>query len=226
MVSTRQTMKHDETSGILLKLSALGLTITLLALPAPADARSPSTAQARQWCFANDGGGSDDRRFAGCSALLKANTDDVHALANRGEMFRRRGEPERAVALALDDYDRSIRANANRADVFNSRCFTRAIVGGLQEALADCEQSLKMAPNDAYTLDSRALAHLKLGNLDAAIADYDAALSIKPGLDGSLYGRGLAKRKKGDSEGAERDIAAAKAINAGIADVFSHYSVE
>ncbi|MEY9121117.1 hypothetical protein [Bradyrhizobium yuanmingense] len=86
-------MTHDETSGFLLKLSAIGLTMALLALPAPANARSPSAAQARQWCFANDGGGSDDRRFAGCSGLLKANPDDVHALANHGEMFRRRGEP-------------------------------------------------------------------------------------------------------------------------------------
>ncbi len=129
-------------------------------------------------------------------------------------------------AQALEDYDRSIKANASYPGVFNSRCMTRAILGRLQEALADCEQSLRMAPNDPYTLDSRALTDLKLGNLDAAIADYDAALSAKPELDGSLDGRGLAKRKKGDSEGAEQDIAAAKAINAGIADSFARYGVQ
>ncbi len=150
MVSTRETIKHDETSGILLKLSAIGLTMALLALPA--HAQSPSPAQARKWCFANDSRGSNDRRFAGCSALLKANPDDVHALANRGEMLRRRSEAERAVA----DFDLSIKFDPNYGPAYGNRARIYRERGDRSRALADFARSLDLSPNNDRDYYARA----------------------------------------------------------------------
>lgn len=73
------------------------MAVLLTLLTFPAAAQSPSAAQARQWCFGS-GGVSDDIRLAGCSALLQANPANQRALANRGEIYRRRGETERALA--------------------------------------------------------------------------------------------------------------------------------
>src|SRR5262249_28922617 len=45
----------------------------------------------------------------------------------------------------------------------NNLCWTRAILGELEAALADCNESLRLRPNDAGTLDSRGLIYLKMG---------------------------------------------------------------
>jgi len=108
----------------------------------------------------------------------------------------------------------------------NGRCWTRAILGELQAALADCNESLRLAPDVAGTFDSRGLTYLKLGEWDAAIADYDSALRFKPQLASSLYGRGFAKLKKGDIAGGNADISAAKSLQAKTREEFARYGVQ
>ena len=109
--------------------------------------------------------------------------------------------------------------------LWNRRCFNRAIVGRLAEALADCNESLRLRPDSPPTLDSRGLIYLKLDQPDRAIADYDTVLRLEPTHAHALYGRGLAKRKKGDVVGADADIAAATAISRRIADEYTAYGV-
>lgn len=118
---------------------------------------------------------------------------------------------------AINEYTQAIQLNSGNASAFNNRCFDRAIIGQLQNALADCNESLRLSPNKAYALDSRGFAYLKLGQFEAAIADYDAALNLDPKMASSLYGRGIAKLKKGDADG-HADITAAKAVDADIAN--------
>jgi tetratricopeptide (TPR) repeat protein len=109
--------------------------------------------------------------------------------------------------------------------VWNGRCWTRAIIGELQAALADCNEALRLKPDVAATLDSRGLTYLKMGQWDSALDDYSSALRLDSKLASSLYGRGLAKRKKGDTTG-NADIAAAKAIEANIVGDFVRYGVQ
>ena len=99
-------------------------------------------------------------------------------------------------------------------------CWTRAIVGDLEAALADCDEANRLKPNYTYALDSRGFTYLKMGKFLQAIADYDAALKIDPRIAHSLYGRGLAKLKSNDAEGGRVDIALAKDINAEIGKIF------
>ena len=59
---------------------------------------------------------------------------------------------------------------------WNSRCWTRAVIGQLQAALSDCNEALRLRPDFANALDRRGFVHLQSGRYDHAIADYDAAL--------------------------------------------------
>jgi len=109
--------------------------------------------------------------------------------------------------------------------LWNGRCWTKAIIGELQAALADCNEALRLDPNVGLTLDSRGLIYLKLGLWELAIDDYSSALRFDPKLASALYGRGFAKLKNGDKTG-EVDIAAAKAIEATIEGEFARYGVQ
>ena len=93
------------------------------------------------------------------------------------------------------------------AAVWNGRCWSRAIIGALQEALSDCNEALRLEPNDTAAFDSRGFTYLKIGQWDSAIQDYSSALQHQPRLASSLYGRGLAKRKKGDTAAGKADMA-------------------
>ena len=109
---------------------------------------------------------------------------------------------------------------------WNSRCWTRAIVGQLPAALSDCKEALRLRPGYVNALDSRGLVYLKLGQPDFAIADYSLALRVDPNKASSLYGRGIAKHRKGDAAGANADFAAARAIKASVSADFTRYGVE
>ena len=110
-------------------------------------------------------------------------------MAERGDAHERAGLYDRAA----EDYGRLIAIEPGNAKAWNNRCWDRAILGRLEEALADCNEALRLAPDDPGTLDSRGFTYLKLGRFEQAIADYDAALARNPRDPGSLYGRGLAR---------------------------------
>jgi tetratricopeptide (TPR) repeat protein len=117
-----------------------------------------------------------------------------------------------------------IRLTPANAAAWSGRCWSRAIIGQLDPALADCNEALRLESSPG-TLERRALVYLKSGQLDKAIADYDAALKTNPRLAGALYGRGLARLRKGDTAAGNADIAAAKEIDPRIVDVFAGNNV-
>jgi tetratricopeptide (TPR) repeat protein len=57
---------------------------------------------------------------------------------------------------AIEDYSQAIQIDGKSAALWNGRCWVRAIIGQLQQALSDCNQSLDLQPNDANARDSRA----------------------------------------------------------------------
>src|SRR6185295_18510448 len=72
-------------------------------------------------------------------------------------------------ARAVQDYDEAIRYEPALECVWNGRCWTRAIVGELQAALADCNEALRLKPDVTATLGSRGLIYLKMGQWDSGI---------------------------------------------------------
>jgi tetratricopeptide (TPR) repeat protein len=197
--------------------------------------------------------GDYDRAIADYSQAIKLNGKLASAFNNRGVSYDKKGEYDRAIqdyeqALkvkatpevyfnrgnaylaknqydhAIDDYNQAIKLKANFAAAIDNRCWARAVVGILKQALADCNQALRLMPSNAATLDSRGFVFLKMMHFDAAVSDFDAALRVDPKLAFALYGRGLARLKNEDAAG-EADIAAAKLLQPDIAEQFARYGV-
>jgi tetratricopeptide (TPR) repeat protein len=173
----------------------------------------------------NQGGMAPEIRVANCTGLINSGRygerDLVFLLNSRGIAYA----DLRDFDSAFRDYDQAIAINPKFALGFNNRCYTGAIKGKLQEAMADCNEALRLTPDEPMFLDSRGFVYLKLGEFDTAIADFDAAIKLDPRHAHSLYGRGIAKRKKGDVADGNSDIDAAKALQAGIAEEFAGYGV-
>ena len=139
---------------------------------------------------------------------------------NRGNAYLGKAQYDHAI----DDFNQAIRLKADFAPAYDNRCWARAVVGILKQALADCNQAMRLSPNHAATFNSRAFIFLKMTQFDAAVSDYNTALRIDPKLAFALYGRGLAKLKSEDQAG-EADIAAAKSLQADIAQEYLRYGI-
>ncbi len=159
------------------------------------------------------------RRLPAHQAIKLKPSAEAHF--NRGNAYLGKSQH----ASAIDDFNQAIKLKADFAQAFDNRCWARAVVGILKQALADCNEALRLMPSNAATLDSRAFVFLKMTNFDAAVSDYDAALRIDPKLAFALYGRGLARLKNEDAAG-ESDIAAAKALQADIAEEYARYGMQ
>ena len=129
----------------------------------------------------------------------------------------------RAYALAAKDFDETIRFDPRDAEAYNNRCWIRAAVGDLRQALGDCNEALRLKPDLFDALDSRGLVNLKLGNNADAISDYSASLQINPRSVSSLFGRGIAMKRSGGN--GSFDLALAKSMDQGIAREFAGYGV-
>jgi tetratricopeptide (TPR) repeat protein len=197
--------------------------------------------------------GEYDRAIQDYNQAIKLDAKFALAFNNRGVAYDKKGEYDRAVQdyeqaiklkpspeahfnrgnaylgksqydHAIDEYNRALKLKADFAPALDNRCWARAVVGILKQALADCNEALRLMPHNTATLHSRAFVFLKMTQLDAAVSDYDAALRANPKLAFALYGRGLARLKNHDPAG-ETDIAAAKALQADIAEEYGRYGM-
>src|SRR3984885_15030239 len=164
---------------------------------------------------------ADDPTLKSLTEKLVDNPDDAGAHYRRGQVYASKG----AYALAIKDFDDSLRLNPKDVEAYNNRCWARTVIGDLQAALRDCNEALRLRPNFVDALDSRGLVNLKSGMAKNAIADFDAALKINPRLTSSLYGRGLAKKNNGSVSEGELDISNAKAMDPNIVKEFASYGV-
>jgi lipoprotein NlpI len=164
---------------------------------------------------------ADDPIIKGLNDKLAQNPEDVSALYRRGQVYASKG----IYALAVKDFDATLRINPKDVEALNNRCWARTVVGELQAALKDCNEALRLRPNFVDALDSRGLVNLKSGATKNAIADFDAALKINPRLTSSLYGRGLAKQRSGAAQEGALDVANAKAMDPNIVKEYEDYGV-
>jgi tetratricopeptide (TPR) repeat protein len=198
--------------------------------------------------------GELDRAIQDYGQAIKLNGKLAAAYNDRGVAHDRKGDYDRAVqdfdqairlrpaaepyfnrgnaqlgrsqyAAAIDDYNQAIRLKPDFAAAFDNRCWARAVVGILKQALADCNEALRLMPDNPGTRPSRAFVFLKMTHFDAAVSDFDLALQADPKLAFALYGRGLARWKNEDPAG-DDDMAAAKALQADIAEEYARYGVQ
>ena len=184
--------------------------------------------------------GEYQRAIEDLNEAIKINSEYAIAFANRAETYQKNGEYDNAgrdydtVIQLQPKYDEVVRLQPELQSewkraletAWNERCWTRAIIGQLQSALANCNEALRLRPNVAVIFDSRAFAYLKMGQWNAAIADYNSALRLEPALASALYGRGLAKLKNGEANAGDADIKAAIAIKSNIVADFARYGIK
>jgi predicted Zn-dependent protease len=199
--------------------------------PRPDAAPSPSSGHATEPPAATSAQTQDDAKTAlalaedptikSLTSRIAAKSDDANALYRRGQVYANKG----AYALAIKDFDATIRLNPKDVEAYNNRCWTRTVIGDLQSARRDCDEALRLQPDFVDALDSRGLLNLKSGANKDAIADFNAALKINPRLTSSLYGRGLARQRSGAAAEGNLDIANAKAMDPDIMKEFAGYGV-
>jgi tetratricopeptide (TPR) repeat protein len=139
---------------------------------------------------------------------------------NRGNAFLGKNQYDHAI----DDFNQALKLKPGFGAALDNRCWARAVVGILKQALADCNEALRRMPGHAGTRETRGFIYLKMTNFDAAVSEFDTALQIDPKLAFALYGRGLAKLKNEDPAG-EIDLGRAKALQADIAEEYLRYGI-
>jgi tetratricopeptide (TPR) repeat protein len=126
-----------------------------------------------------------DRAIEDFTQALKLDPNYASPFANRAAIQASRGEYDRATR----DYDEAIRlAPVVEAAVWNGRCWSRAIIGALQEALSDCNEALRLEPNDTAAFDSILLLRDETAGL---IGIHTGAIRGSEGQAGSGQGTGI-----------------------------------
>lgn len=160
-----------------------------------------------------------DAVIADLTRRIAADRNNWSARYRRGQIYAVR----HAYALAVQDFDEALRLKPRDPETLNNRCWTRATLGQLQEALNDCNEALRLKPGFTDALDSRGLVYLKLGKFAEATQDYSESLRQNPRSVSSLFGQGIAKRRSGGDGSA--DLAAAKSMDPNIGKEFANYGV-
>lgn len=156
-------------------------------------------------------------------AALRIEPDLPGALSLRDIALR---GAETSEGRIIDLLTRQIEMNPLAAELWNNRCWQRAIEDiDLDLALADCDEALRLDPRMAAALDSRGLVNFKRGDFAASLSDYEAALRLEPNRGHYLYGRGLARLRLGQSEAGNADLVAAERAEPGVADMYEGYGV-
>lgn len=157
---------------------------------------------------------------------------------NRGIILAKSGKPEAAVsdfnkALALGgdpatvhanlgyarfrmnefnnslrEYDRAIKADPNRAEIYYQRGLVLEEVN-VRAAIGDFSQAIRLDNRFAPALAARGRANLRLGYKDDAIRDYTLAIELDPGNAEFLTGRGAALFQAGERDRAIEDYSGA-----------------
>ncbi len=185
-----------------------------LAQPAPAD-RVDDCNQSRD----------PDLRVGGCTALIRSGdysgTELGFVYNNRGIAYYDLGE----YAQAIENYDQSLRIDANDADYYNNRGNAYAKLEEYARAIADYDQALQLNPGNAITYNGRGAAYRQLGETARAIVDYGKALRIDPGYAKAYYNRGIAYDELGRYRRAIADYGEAIRIDPGYASAHQNRGV-
>jgi len=149
------------------RVAAIALAFILVAVPAAARVDDPMLD-----CLSDD----NDRRIAGCSALLTSPgvPDDQRSLA-----FSMRALAYSLLGMfdqALTDYDEALKIRPDFPLALNNRAWALFKLGRAEDAAPDVEEALRLSPGSPYALDTRAHIRQALGNPAAALADYELAM--------------------------------------------------
>jgi tetratricopeptide (TPR) repeat protein len=116
-----------------------------------------------------------DPGIADLTRKIAANANDAVSRYKRGQRYAFK----RAYALAMQDFDAVVRLAPKDAEALNNRCWTRAVVGDLQDALSDCNLALQIDPGLTNALDSHGQPETRQVRGGRAVENNYASLSSR-----------------------------------------------
>lgn len=166
---------------------------------------SPAHAQNSDVCVKGQG----DAKLAACSAVIASGRwrgrDLAWAYNNRGNAYRDKGAPDRAIA----DYNEAIRLDPRDALAYNNRGNAYGDKGDRDRALEDYNEAIRLDPKYAFAYRNRGDIYSDKGDRDRAIADYNEAIRLNPKYPSAYNGRGNAYLAKRDFDRAIADYSEA-----------------
>ena len=139
-------------------------------------------------------------------------------------------EAQRLYQEAINDYTTAINLNSKEAKIYNSRGWTKYLLGKLEteaenqveadilfhEAISDSEKALQLELKNAKYRSAfyhtRGAAKAALGDHKEAIEDFNECIRLKPKKALYYYDRGLSKQAL-QQEDSESDFATAKELD-------------
>ncbi|MEQ8190615.1 MAG: tetratricopeptide repeat protein [Candidatus Eremiobacterota bacterium] len=111
----------------------------------------------------------------------------VQAYANRGNIYRQKGEYNKA----LSDFTEALRLKPFKAEFYATRGSIYTEIKEYDRAMADLNYSLKLKPDLAGAYLNRGNLYRAKGEYNKAISDYTEALKLKPDYAEVYYNRAL-----------------------------------
>jgi tetratricopeptide (TPR) repeat protein len=159
--------------------------------------------------------GNFNSALAEYTASINRNADFIEALISRGNTLIRM----RDYVRAIEDYNRAIRLDNMRAELYNYRGFARtelAARGSAGEwhlAIEDFSRALLINKDYVDALINRSHAFFQIGNYDKVIEDCDKIIRLEPANAIIWNRRGSAWYAKEDDDRAINDFTEAIRLN-------------
>jgi tetratricopeptide (TPR) repeat protein len=141
--------------------------------------------------------------------VARRTDSDVRRLAERGDLYLRKGD----VARAIVDYTAAVDGMPDNTESYAKRALAYRLQGDHKRAILDYDRIIQMNDSDPSVWVGRGLAYAGAGKLERAIVDFTGAIDIFPEDDMAFYNRGQAQRELGNIELAIADYSAAIALN-------------
>jgi tetratricopeptide (TPR) repeat protein len=112
--------------------------------------------------------------------------DRVAAYEVRGEMYRRLGRYDQALA----DFNHALELRPDDSWAIGSRGQTYRSMGRYEEAIADLNRAIEVHPDKDWMIVARGQTRRLMGRYEEALTDFNRAIELHPGRDWIIAHRG------------------------------------
>ncbi len=119
---------------------------------------------------------------------LRAQSNNLRALFNKGVMLHMLGRP----AEAIEYYDRYLEINPYDPEAWSNKGMALRRMGKVEEAIKAYEKGIELNQDDATLWSNKGIALRSLGRVEEAIKCYDRALELDPNDAGIWSNKGVA----------------------------------
>jgi tetratricopeptide (TPR) repeat protein len=169
--------------------------------------------------------GSGDAAVAACTRALESGrlnrTDRVRAYNSRGNLWKRKGEYDRAIA----DYTAAIELNRSYLFAYYNRGNSYFETQNFDRAISDYTVAIRINPKYPHAYANRGAAYGEKHDYDRALADYNVAIQLDPKYAAAYNNRGVAWKNKGEYDLAIADYNTAIRLDKNYVSAYSNRGV-